>query len=247
MVCLNEPGLPPIGSGGQAMIANKVKWLALLLGGAGWLAVTAAACGNSSSTPESAAGSAAAAGGGEGGGAHQPSAGGLGAEAGEAAVCNCASYRDLGYVPLECASLVGLRVPLEPQFPKHYPVYMLGLPYTVVFGTCASGYHRVEYSEACEGRGVDTYDAQNELVYSEGYYRSDGRPTCGSSPGTSVPIGKSDPARDCDYCVVTAEGLGGESSSCMAQELAMYPPCDAPGGGAAAGGGAGQAGQGGAR
>jgi hypothetical protein len=69
------------------------------------------------------------------------------------------------------------------------------LPYYVLLGTCDDGYRTLRYEEATEQGRQRTYDADGRMVYD----RFDGI----SSSSCVSTIGM-DPAKNCAYCLVTA-------------------------------------------
>jgi hypothetical protein len=101
---------------------------------------------------------------------------------------------------------------------------LLGLPFYVRLGTCASGYRTLSYEEACENRGARTYDAAGRLVYSSyGPYGS-APSVCGpSSDFADFGIGETDPARDCTYCIVRQDDGGGGEGGQSAAVAECYP------------------------
>jgi len=212
-----------------------MKWVAILLCGLPGAAAMPAACGESSTSSVGSAGHSGAMGGGE--------AGAGGAEP----FCDCGDDPAFVHVPLDCACRAGLCSTLDFDPKQHKDYDNLGWPYVVLYGTCAGGYHTLEYSEACENAGTTTYDPQHKLVYSSyGPYGS-APAVCGPNAGDfgSFGIGEEDPARDCTYCVAAAQddAAGGASGvSCIADDLATYEPCDPDWKGWSGSGGAGGAG-----
>lgn len=223
------------------MKAMKRSRVAALVGPLLVVACVTAACDDSDDRPGGAAGSPAAGAG--GGGAAGESAGrsqvGGGGDGREPSACDCGEDPRFVHVPLDCACAAGLCTTLDEDLQQEFD-RLLGWPYTVLRGTCASDYHVLWHQEACENAGARTYDAQGKLVYSS--YGPYGSPPAVCNPHVDSSfgdfgIGAEDPAKDCQFCLLAygdlagdggAGGTSGSASfeSCIADDLAKYPPCE---------------------
>jgi len=146
-----------------------------------------------------------------------------GAGAGGEESCVCGSKLDHGTIPLECACDAGLCTTFEDDLARYQSAPQLGLPYYVLLGTCDDGYRTLRHEEATEQGRQRTYDAEGRMVYD----RFDG-----ISPSSCVTTIGTDPAKNCAYCLVTANDDETSGGAAGASGAPFYPesltaPCDA--------------------